>query len=159
MVSWSELCEDPMLRDLPYKIETDRYGQIMMSPAKGWHSNRAGLIQDTLRDLMDGGRAMQEVPVQTSGGVKVPDVGWFSAERLAPIRREAAYSIAPEICVEVLSESNTDEQMFEKMALYFATGAIECWLCSDDCEMRFFNSEGQLAQSVRCPDFPQKLKI
>ena len=29
--SWEEICADPHLRDLPYKIEQDRSGRIVMS--------------------------------------------------------------------------------------------------------------------------------
>ena len=44
MMTWDEICDDPALQDLPYKIETNQYGQIIMSPAKGWHSERQFLI-------------------------------------------------------------------------------------------------------------------
>ena len=159
MVSWAELCEDPLLRDLPYKVETNRYGKIMMSPAKGWHSDRAGMVHKLLLHLIEGGHVMPEIPIQTSDGIKVPDVGWFSLERLAPIRREAAYSVAPEICVELLSKSATSEEMREKMALYFEAGANECWLCSDDCDMRFFSTQGELSASEACRGFPSKLEV
>jgi hypothetical protein len=38
---WSELCRDPSLEDLPYKIELNAWGKIEMSPA----SNRPGRLQ------------------------------------------------------------------------------------------------------------------
>lgn len=31
MRTWKEICEDPALQDLPYKIETNRFNQIVMS--------------------------------------------------------------------------------------------------------------------------------
>ncbi|WP_262507540.1 hypothetical protein [Salinibacter altiplanensis] len=31
-LSWKEVCEAPNLQDLPYKIETNDRGQIVMSP-------------------------------------------------------------------------------------------------------------------------------
>lgn len=33
-MKWQEVCEDKALQDLPYKIELNRWGQIVMSPAK-----------------------------------------------------------------------------------------------------------------------------
>lgn len=33
---WEALCADRTLRDLPYKIETNRYHKIIMSPASSW---------------------------------------------------------------------------------------------------------------------------
>ena len=32
-MTWEQICDDPHLRDLPYKIEQDRFGRIVMSPA------------------------------------------------------------------------------------------------------------------------------
>ena len=161
MPTWSEICEDPSLRDLPFKIETNRYGTIMMSPAKGWHGDRQTEIAYQLRQLMQRGRVITEAPVQTTDGVKVADVGWFTMERLKPVRREAVYPIAPEICVEVLSDSNSREEMIAKMTLYFAAGASEVWLCGEEGDMEFFPSAIPQASpaSLLCPGFPAKLNL
>jgi hypothetical protein len=32
-MEWIEVLADPVLRDLPYKIELNEYGKIVMSPA------------------------------------------------------------------------------------------------------------------------------
>ena len=34
-LTWEELCRDPNLHDLPFKIETNDRGQIVMSPLTG----------------------------------------------------------------------------------------------------------------------------
>ncbi len=34
LMTLDEICEDPNLRDLPFKIETNQRGQIVMSPAQ-----------------------------------------------------------------------------------------------------------------------------
>lgn len=161
MPTWSEICDDPSLRDLPYKIETNRFGTIMMSPAKGWHSNRQYEIQRLLGLLMPDGRPLPEVTVQTTDGVKVADVGWFSTARLKPIQRESVFPIAPEICVEVLSDSNNADEVRGKIPLYFAAGASEVWLCDDDGGMEFQLSSqpGAAPASALCPDFPAKLEL
>lgn len=161
MPTWSEICENPSLRDLPFKIETNRYGTIMMSPAKGWHGDRQTEIAYQLRQLMQRGRVITEAPVQTTDGVKVADVGWLTMERLKPIRREAVYPIAPEICVEVLSDSSCREEMIAKMTLYFAAGASEVWLCGEEVDMEFFPSAIPQAApaSLLCPGFPAKLNL
>jgi hypothetical protein len=31
-MQWAEVVEDPNLKDLPYKIELNEYGQIIMTP-------------------------------------------------------------------------------------------------------------------------------
>ena len=32
-MTWEEIINDPTLQNLPFKIETNRFGQILMSPA------------------------------------------------------------------------------------------------------------------------------
>lgn len=44
-MNWQEVCADRALQDIPYKIELNRWGQIVMSPAKNKHSVYQGLIQ------------------------------------------------------------------------------------------------------------------
>ena len=95
---------------------------------------------------------------QDCEGTKVADVAWVSHERLAIIRREAAASIAPEICVEVLSTSNTKE-IVEKRALYFAVGAREVWTCSKKGVMKFYDANGELTKSRLAPDFPRNINF
>ena len=43
-MKWSHLCEDKSLQDLPYKIELNAQGQIIMSPHKPIHSGFQGAI-------------------------------------------------------------------------------------------------------------------
>jgi len=42
-MNWQEICDNPQLRDLPFKLETDRWGHIVMSPASNRHSLVQGL--------------------------------------------------------------------------------------------------------------------
>ncbi len=32
-MNWASICENPVLANLPYKIQTDKWGNIVMSPA------------------------------------------------------------------------------------------------------------------------------
>jgi Uma2 family endonuclease len=63
-------------------------------------------------------------------------------------------TLAPEICVEVLSESNTAEEMEEKRAVYFDAGADEVWLVDLDGQVRFFG-EAEMEESVLAPGMPK----
>lgn len=160
-LTWEAICADRSLRDLPYKIETNRYNKIIMSPATSWHSAQGGEIGKVLGSLMLHGRILIECPVQTADGVRVPDIAWISRERFNP-RRSGALAVAPEICIEVLSPSNTREEMLEKMNLFFATGAQEVWLCHEDGRMEFFradNASQPVPQSAMCPGFPLRIDI
>lgn len=33
-MNWEEVCADPVLKNLPYKIELNKWGNIVMTPSK-----------------------------------------------------------------------------------------------------------------------------
>ena len=155
-MTWETLCDDPTLQNLPYKIETNRLGQIVMSPARSRHSEYQGEITYLLRQMLPRGLVLPECPVQTTDGVRVPDVAWSSPERRQPV----IYTLAPEICVEVISPHNDEREMTEKRALYFEAGALECWQCSENGTMTFYSAQGSLKEgSTLCPGFPARVVV
>ena len=157
-LTWAQVCEDPSLQNLPYKVETNRHGQVVLSPHKRYHSRLQARIVDELRDQAEGGVRFVELAVDTPEGAKVPDVAWMSDKRNASIPEDAEPApIAPEICIEVRSTSNTDAEIEQKRALYFEAGAEEVWLCDREGQLRFFNAEGERAHSSRVPSFPRNL--
>lgn len=158
--AWSRALRDPSLRDLPYKIETNEHGQLVMSPQKPGHGLLQGRIVALLvEQVARRGRGAVEFAIETSRGVKLPDVVWISEERLrdVPATAEAA-PIAPEICVEVLSYSNTRGEIEEKRRLYFEHGAVEVWTCDMKGRMRFYDSSGERSSSAVAPTFPRQVE-
>ena len=157
-MKWQEVCESKYLRDLPFKIELNKWGQIVMSPAKIKHSFYQGLIVELLNSLIvDRGFAFPECAVQTSDNVKVADVVWCSETRFNSIEEEFAASIAPEICIEIISASNTLKEMEEKKDLYLEAQAEEVWLCDSEGNIKFYDRQGELLQSLLVPQFPQQV--
>lgn len=156
-MNWLEVCEHPALQDLPFKIELDETGKIIMAPTKVYHSIYQGDIVRLLSRLSENGREMVECAIATRKGTKVADVAWASSERLATIWSETECSIAPELCVEVLSSANTGREMRTKRQLYFEQGALEVWLCDPQGRMTFFSPDGQLEHSALFPDFPLEI--
>jgi len=57
---------------------------------------------------------------------------------------QTPYLKAPEICVEIVSPSNTDKEMQDKIQLYLAKGAKEVWLCNLEGELRFYTYVGEI---------------
>lgn len=159
--AWSRALRDPSLRDLPYKIETNEYGQLVMSPQKPKHGHLQSRIDVLLAQLISHpGRGAVEFAIETPKGVKLPDVAWISEERWAQIPEEAeASAVAPEICIEVLSRSNTVAEIDEKRRLYFDAGALEVWTCGVDGDMRFYDPAGELSASRIVPDFPKHVEL
>ncbi len=157
-MNWQEVCEHPSLQDLPFKIELNEKGEIIMNAVKVIHSLYQGEIEYLLRTLLKGGRTLPECAIKTSKGTKVADVAWATASTVRKIKDEVECSIAPEICVEVVSTSNTEDEMQEKKGLYFEKGAREVWICENGV-MQFYNAGGKLENSVLVPDFPKEVVI
>ncbi len=139
-MNWSQVCEDKQLQDLPYKIELNEWGNIVMTPASNRHGSIQMKIGFLMMSQMGHGTVLSECSVDTSKGVKVADVAWASSEFLDRNRGQTPYIEAPEICVEIISPSNTQEEMMEKKDLYFSRGAREFWLCDEDGNMAFHNN-------------------
>ena len=159
---WSELLADPELARLEGRVETDRYGHIIMSPPPApSHGSFQSRIAALLDRYLQNGRVITECPISTADGVKAADVAWASPERLRELGNRICFPHAPEICVEVLSPSNTEAEIHEKMALYFDAGAKEVWLCSSSGAMTFFRSgEAPLMPASRiCSDFPTQVDL
>src|SRR5882724_4406932 len=116
---WAELLADRELAKIEGRIETDRYGHIIMSPPPApSHGSYQLEIGHLLRQIMPEGRVVTECPISTADGVKAADVAWASPECMRNLGNRACFPQAPEICVEVLSPSNTQAEINEKMALY-----------------------------------------
>jgi Uma2 family endonuclease len=160
LARWRELCADPELAKLSYRLETDRFGRIIMSPPPAFdHTRFVGKIIRFLNRLLPEGEAVAETPILTVDGVKVADAAWVSPEYSHELANAhpAALERAPEICIEVLSPSNSPEEMTEKRALYFEADAMEVWLCEPDGQMRFYCRGELSASSALCSGFPKQI--
>ncbi len=158
-MTWAEVCDNPILQDLPFKIELNKWGNIEMSPARSRHGDYQATIAYLLRLQKPNGISSTEVGVDTAENTKVPDVIWASLERRRAVPREFSWASAPEICVEVVSPSNMLEEQMYKGQLYFQAGAEEFWLCDERGNMQFFDANGRLEHSRLCPDFPAQVII
>jgi Uma2 family endonuclease len=125
-MTWQEVVEHPSLRDLPFKIELNEWGQIVMSPTKVLHAAYQSKIDRLLYSLMKRGRPWSSARLRRERGPRWPTSCGASPARYKRIKREIACSTAPEICVEVFSESNTKAEMDEKRQLYFERGRRKC---------------------------------
>ncbi len=154
---WNEITADPLLRKLPYKVETNHRCQIVLSPQKNRHTFQQKAIQKTLDDLLSGGEAFQKLAIATSGGTKQADVVWASSSRIAEMKETGdPTTLAPEICVEVMSESNDWEEMEEKADLYRKAGAEEVWIVDGEEKVHFI-AEEEMERSEIAPGFPRSV--
>ena len=158
-MNWQAICENPALKDLPFKVETNKWGKIELSPASNEHGLYQAILIEWLVKLGEGGRPIAECGVQTVQGVKVADVAWGSYAFFRKNKRQNPYQESPEIVIEILSPSNTQREMLEKKELYFARGAQEFWVCDGDGSMAFFNNHEELGESGLIKNFPKKVDI
>jgi Uma2 family endonuclease len=153
-MNWTEVCENRQLQDLPFKVELDRWGKIVMSPA----SNRHGYVQTVIAACFmqnrKGGKVITECSVETSRGVKVADVAWGSKGFFDRNGLDTPYREAPEICVEVVSPSNSDDEIAEKVELYLARGAKEVWVCHETGQIKLYSHRGEIPASSYFDEIP-----
>ncbi len=147
-MDWTSVISDPLLQNLPYKIELDKWGKILMSPASNTHGNRQFEVGTYIKETLQGrGKIIMECSIQTRQGVKVADVAWASDAFIAEHGFQTPYSKAPELCVEIISPSNSKAEMEEKIELYLAKGAHEVWLVDNNGRTQYYSHEGQMKAS------------
>jgi Uma2 family endonuclease len=156
-MNWAEVVAHPSLQDLPFKIELNEYGQVVMNPVKINHSVFQGRIVKLMSRIRQDGELMVECAIWTRKGTKVADVAWASDEIFEKIEGKTEAKYSPEVCVEVISMSNTNKEMKEKRKLYFEQGAKEVWICDEYGSVKFYDENGETEQSEMFPDFPIKV--
>src|SRR4051812_24822171 len=78
---WERLVDDPRWNDVLEKMETDRDGNLIMSPPpRTPHRIRQDHINQLLKRQLPKGGSFTEGAVSTPEGVKVADVVWYRAE-------------------------------------------------------------------------------
>lgn len=143
VLRWAELVNDKALRNLPYKIELNSWGKIEMSPASNRHGRLQSIVAAELVRQLPDGIVVSEASVLTDIGVRVPDVAWGSAAFMRAFGESTPYPKAPEICVEIVSPSNSPDEISEKTRAYLAAGAEEVWIVSEEGRVRYFDANGK----------------
>lgn len=156
-MNWAEVVAHPSLQDLPFKIELNEYGQVVMNPVKINHSFYQSRITTRMQNMRQDGVSLTECAIWTRKGTKCADVAWASIDVFEQIEGKTEAQIAPEVCVEVISMSNSAKEMREKRKLYFEQGAKEFWICDEYGNLSFYDESGELEQSKMFPEFPEKV--
>ena len=157
-MQWSEVLNDSSLKNLPYKIELNEYGQIVMSPA----SNKHGLLQAEIAFFLRNnrqGKVLIECSVETTKSVKVADVAWGTLGFFQRNGLDTPYQQAPDVCVEIISPSNYQPEIKEKISLYLEKGAREVWVCSENGDVDIYNKAGKTDNSEFFGQQPKKFEI
>ena len=152
-MQWTEVLASPYLQELPFKIELNKWGQILMSPASNRHGNTQSELVYAIRSAMPTGKIFVECSIATSDGVKVADVAWASDAFIARVGNVTPFPRAPELCIEVVSPSNSKGEIDHKLNLYFAHGAQEVWIAKLDGRITMYQASLPIKKSGLVPKF------
>jgi Uma2 family endonuclease len=109
---------------------------VLVEKAMGYYESLlAAVLLQLLRNFADehqlgpvaGADGMMRL---TAGLVRIPDVSFISWDKFPnhQIPREPIPDLAPELAVEVLSKSNTPQEIARKIDEYFAAGTQLVWI-------------------------------
>ncbi|MFW5444400.1 MAG: Uma2 family endonuclease [Methylococcaceae bacterium] len=146
-MEWSEVIDNPLLRNLPFKIELNKFGKLLMSPASNDHGRIQSRLAAMLLNKLPRGEVITECSIQTSDGVKVADVAWLSDVFVSKFGFVTPYPKAPEICIEIVSPSNSKTEIQEKVELYLAKGAQEVWIAYALDDIHVYTCMGRVEKS------------
>jgi Uma2 family endonuclease len=99
-------------------------------------------IESYLDEHPIGITAGESGPMRTTPGhVRMPDVSVVLGERLTAdmLKQQKVLRLAPDLAIEVLSESNTKKEMARKLREYFDAGTRLVW---------YIDPEAETAQSI-----------
>jgi len=109
-------------------------GVLVEKTVGTYESFLAGELLRRLADFVTGRKLGVALPVDgmlrlSPGLVRIPDVSFVSWERLPGRRvsREPIWGLAPDLAAEVLSRSNTPQEMRRKLDEYFHVGVRLVW--------------------------------
>jgi Uma2 family endonuclease len=108
---WQQLADNRLVAEIPCKVELSEKGAIEVSPPTIRHAFIQGFLTRELARQRPDGTTLPECTVETDIGMRVPDLVWVSRELMERHRGEKQFRVAPDLCVEVLSPTNTRIQM------------------------------------------------
>lgn len=146
-MEWADVVENPLLKDLPFKIELNKFGKLLMSPASNEHGRIQSRLAANLINTLKKGEVITECSIQTSDGVKVADVAWLSEAFVNEFGFVTPYPKAPELCIEIVSPSNSKVEIQDKVDLYLAKGANEVWVVYGLDDIQVFSHMGRIDKS------------
>jgi len=142
--------------DAPW--ETNGQGQIIMNPPIGLvHAKRADKIGSAIRGRCSGWQVWSEVGLHTADGIKAPDLLAAAPDFQESVDARGFLLSAPDLCIEVMSPSNSWEEMRHKTLLYLAAGAREAWVCDQAGELHFFDGSGECDESSVVAGMPKRI--
>lgn len=126
-----DLLEIEAREDRLYELEDG----ILVEKPMGWYESLLGvLISTAINSFLDDHHLGKVLGADGSlrilpGMIKIPDVSFISWDRWPnqPLPRRPIPALVPDLAIEVLSETNTQKEMGDKLTKYFQAGVRLVW--------------------------------
>lgn len=131
------------------RYELNAFGEMVVNGCPS--GTRQLAFTDIYCQLADqmGHLAAMSVPVVTpSFGIRVPDVVWMPPDKWEGLDRDNLVPFVPDLCVEVLLDSNLPREMGHRVASYLKGGAKEVIVVRQDGAIEFWGAEGRRQAST-----------
>ena len=92
----------------------------------------AGQVAKILHEHLPEGRMVFNIPVETQNGIAVVDIGWATEAKMKTLRTEPAWNAAPDISVQIISSSHSEEQIARNIVPLMNASAREVWVVHPD---------------------------
>jgi len=144
--------DDLILLSEKYDIHCELVDGVLVEKPVGYYESRiASILIHLLETYFDqhplGITGGESGPMRTTPGhVRMPDVSVVLAGRLTEdmLKKQKVLRLAPDLAIEVLSESNTKREMARKLLEYFEAGVKLVWYIDPESETaRVFRSAEQ----------------
>ncbi|OUD15362.1 Uma2 family endonuclease [Thioflexithrix psekupsensis] len=124
-----------------------QWHEVIEYPSSNYHGRLQMQIGQKLAHYLPHGEVIAECSIQTDDNVKVADLVWASNAFIQDYAYKTLYPKAPEICIEIILPSNSQQEMQQKIKLYLDRGALEVWIIHEDKTIDIYSSHGKIERS------------
>ena len=127
-----------------YRYELDELGEAIPNPSPS--ARRQIVLTDIYCHLTEqmGHLAAMSVAVTTpSFGIRVPDVVWMSCDKWEDFDRDAPLPFVPDLCVEVLLDSDRAQDIDRRVKSYLEGGAREVIVVDQYGQVEYWGVRGR----------------
>ncbi|MFP3568680.1 Uma2 family endonuclease [Paraburkholderia sp. SIMBA_030] len=132
-----------------YRYELDELGEAVLNPSPS--ARRQIVLTDVYCHLTEymGHLAAMSVAVFTrSFGIRVPDVVWMPCDKWEGFDRDDPVPFVPDLCIEVLLDSDRTRDIDRRVQAYLEGGAAEVIVIGQRGETEFWGRKGQRQASI-----------
>jgi Uma2 family endonuclease len=132
-----------------YRYELDELGEPVLNPSPS--ARRQIVLTDVychLAEHMGHGAAMSVAISTRSFGIRVPDVVWMPCDKWESFDRDNPVPFVPDLCVEVLLDSDRVQDIDRRIASYLQGGASEVIVVNHFGRVEFWGARGRRPASI-----------